>query len=424
MPGFTRTDSTPVGGTGTLTATAPTLMSGVTAIFTLVVKASASDANGSTISNTASVSSSTADPNTANNSSTVNSTVATAAGLVVNKTGPSTVIINTDVTYTITLTNTGPSDAQNVNLTDVVPAGTTFVSESQTSGPAFALGTPPAGSGGTVSDSIATFASGASATFILVVHASPSDINGSTIVNTATVSSSTSSTSATTSSTVASVAVARVPPFVSVALTAFGPVMELVDAQGNLTQFDFLGAHPLGGGYRSASVAFTSFGEVLVTVNQAGIMTQFDALGAHPLGGGVLDASVAFGPAGEILDVVSLDGTLRQFDFLGVHTLGFGVLSVGVAFSNSSAGEVLEVIYNTGEMIQYDLNGAHPLLAGVLSASAAFNITPPQGPPFPVVAIPGGPPFITPVEILDAIFADGLLKQADGFGVHVLSRLF
>ena len=136
----------------------------------------------------------------------------------------------------------------------------------------------------------------------------------------------------------------------------------------------------------------------------------------------VLDASVAIGPFGEVLDVVGLDGVLRQFDAFGVHILGSGVLSVGVAFS-SSAGEVLDVIYTTGELIQYDLNGAHPLLPGVMSASPAFNITPPQGAPVPVIPMPGLA-FMSPAEVLDVIFANGLLEQFDSFGIHPLSKLF
>jgi hypothetical protein len=150
-------------------------------------------------------------------------------------------------------------------------------------------------------------------------------------------------------------------------------------------------------------------------------MTQFDAFGAHPLGGGVLNASVAIGPAGEVLTVVGTDGVLRQFDAGGVHTLDSGVLTANVAFS-SSAGEVLEVAYTNGALIQYDLNGAHPLLQGVLCASAAFNVTPPQGAPGPVVPGPGA--FQTPVEVLDVIFANGLLEQFDATGIHVLRKLF
>ena len=52
----------------------------------------------------------------------------------VTKTGPATVTAGTNATYTITLTNNGPNAAQGVVLTDLLPAGSTFVSMTQTAG--------------------------------------------------------------------------------------------------------------------------------------------------------------------------------------------------------------------------------------------------------------------------------------------------
>ena len=76
------------------------------------------------------------------------------------KSGPATTPSNTNVTYTVVAANAGPSNAASVTLTETVPAGTTFVSANQSTGPAFSC------SGrGPVVCTIATFASGASATF-------------------------------------------------------------------------------------------------------------------------------------------------------------------------------------------------------------------------------------------------------------------
>lgn len=69
---------------------------------------------------------------------------------------------NTDVSFTISVTNFGPDDASDVELADFTPAATTFVSLTQTSGPAF-----------TCTDSnctIASLARGARANFTAVYH--------------------------------------------------------------------------------------------------------------------------------------------------------------------------------------------------------------------------------------------------------------
>src|SRR5207302_3871965 len=69
------------------------------------------------------------------------------------------------VTYTLTVTNNGPSDAQNVNVTDSLPAGETFVSASE--------GT---GSGGTFTDTVGTLAAGATRIITLVASVGANEI--------------------------------------------------------------------------------------------------------------------------------------------------------------------------------------------------------------------------------------------------------
>ena len=175
-----------VGGTGTITGTIGTLALGASATFTVVVLVSPSTPAGTIISNTADVTAATSDPNLANNSQTVTTAVTTQADLSLTKTaagGP--VIAGNDITYTITVANAGPSDAQTVAMTDVVPANTTFVSDAQTSGPTFTLTSPAVGGTGTISGTIGTLALGASAIFTVVVLVSPSTPEGTTITNTA-----------------------------------------------------------------------------------------------------------------------------------------------------------------------------------------------------------------------------------------------
>ncbi|HUE73169.1 MAG TPA: right-handed parallel beta-helix repeat-containing protein [Pirellulaceae bacterium] len=188
--GFTSTEPA-VGGTGTVTSTTPTLAAGAVATFTLVVQANASLLDGSTISNTATVSTATADPTPGNNSVTATTTVSSSADLSVTKSdSPDTVVAGENLTYTIVVTNNGPSDAQNVVLTDAIPANTTFVSFTSPSG--WSNTTPPPGGTGTVTSTTPTLAAGAVATFTLVVQANSDLLEGDVISNTVTVTSTTS----------------------------------------------------------------------------------------------------------------------------------------------------------------------------------------------------------------------------------------
>ena len=87
------------------------------------------------------------DGDTANNTATSSVTLTPSADLQVTKSGPATAVAGTNVVYTITVTNAGPSDATGVTLTDPTPPGLTFVSNAGDCTTAFpcTLGTlPPA----------------------------------------------------------------------------------------------------------------------------------------------------------------------------------------------------------------------------------------------------------------------------------------
>ena len=187
-PAFTITNPL-VGGTGTINGTIATLASGASANFTVVVRSLSSTPNGGTISNTASVSTVSTDNNLLNNTATASTSISTQSDIVVTKVGPiGPIFAGNTLTYTIIVANTGFSDAQTILLTDIIPANTTFVSDSQTSGPAFTITNPVVGGTGTISGTIATLASGASANFTVVVRSLSSTPNGGTISNTASVS--------------------------------------------------------------------------------------------------------------------------------------------------------------------------------------------------------------------------------------------
>jgi uncharacterized repeat protein (TIGR01451 family) len=164
------------------------MTAGEIAAFTLTVFIPANVGGGTTITNSVTVGSATTDPNPVNNAALVSAQIRTEADLSITKTGPSAPIADTDVTYNITATNLGPSDAQSVLLSETIVAGTTFVSLMAPSGwncvnPAF--GTPgPA----PLTCTRSIFAASGTASFSLAIHLDPSAQNGTQLCNGATLS--------------------------------------------------------------------------------------------------------------------------------------------------------------------------------------------------------------------------------------------
>src|SRR5207249_3715646 len=58
----------------------------------------------------------------------VTTTVIPSADVVVAETGPANVFAGTNYSYTVTITNSGPSTASNVVVSDVLPVNAVFVS--------------------------------------------------------------------------------------------------------------------------------------------------------------------------------------------------------------------------------------------------------------------------------------------------------
>ncbi len=224
-PAFVLT-SPAAGGTGTTSGTIGTLAAGAVANFTVVVLVSASTPSGLSVVNTADVAAATTDPNLANNSQTITTNVLTQADVSVTKTtaaGP--VLAGNTLAYTITVLNAGPSDAQTVALSDVVPAYTTFVSNAQTSGPTFSLTGPAAGGTGTIGGTIATLAAGASANFTVMLLVLPSTPSGATVVNTADVTAATTDPNLANNSQTVSTGVLTQADVSVTKTTAAGPVL-------------------------------------------------------------------------------------------------------------------------------------------------------------------------------------------------------
>ncbi|HEX8408287.1 MAG TPA: IPTL-CTERM sorting domain-containing protein [Thermoanaerobaculia bacterium] len=120
---------------GTVTCNAATLANGASAVFTLTVEV-AQGASGSIV-NGVTVGSATGDSNAGNSSTSAPGVVAgpSAASMAVLKTTTSTTAApGTNVTYTITVSNSGPSTATNVVVNDTLPAGLQFVSATPSQG--------------------------------------------------------------------------------------------------------------------------------------------------------------------------------------------------------------------------------------------------------------------------------------------------
>jgi uncharacterized repeat protein (TIGR01451 family) len=104
-------------GTSTVTCQLGTVAASADATLTIVV--TPTTAALGTIVNSAAVTTDTLDPNPANNAATVSTTVKAAADLDVSQQADqSTVHLGQPVTYTIRVTNHGPSDASGLTLTD------------------------------------------------------------------------------------------------------------------------------------------------------------------------------------------------------------------------------------------------------------------------------------------------------------------
>ncbi len=117
-------------GNVSATCTRPALAAGATApTITVVVTA---PAQAATLTNTSTVTSATPDPNAANNTSTTSTTVTASADLAITKTGPANVLASGAVSYQLSVTDIGPSDAANLSVLDTLPAGVTFVSATGT----------------------------------------------------------------------------------------------------------------------------------------------------------------------------------------------------------------------------------------------------------------------------------------------------
>ena len=190
--GVTVTDNIPAGatlvsatpsqgscsGTTTVTCNLGTINNPGSATISLVVR----PATDGPLSNTATVASTSTDSNATNDSSTAVAQVGANANLSITKTASGVFVATQNSTYTISVVNGGPTAASSVTVTDILPAGATFVSATPSQGSC--SGTT------TVTCNLGTMANAATATITLIVRpaaagplsntatvASPADLN-------------------------------------------------------------------------------------------------------------------------------------------------------------------------------------------------------------------------------------------------------
>lgn len=174
-----------------VTCTGGTINSGQDATaITLNVLVEPTATPGSTISNTATVAPPVGvnDPTPGNDSSSVDRSVVASADLAITKSHTGNFTAGANNTYTIVVTNNGPSDASEFTVSDTLPTGLTFVSGGSTAG----VSASCANAGPIVTCTGGpTIGAGQSSTITLTVTTAAGITGGTTLDNTASVASAT-----------------------------------------------------------------------------------------------------------------------------------------------------------------------------------------------------------------------------------------
>ncbi len=208
-----------IGGTGTISCSGPTMASGASVSMPLTLKVNAGTAGGTSITASPSVATTAPDSYLPNNATSITSTVVNGGDVGITLTDSTDPVQpGQNYSYTAVATNNGPAAAANIIVTIPLPAGTNFQSLVVPGGWAC---TPPAvGSGGTITCTIASLASGASATFNPVVQVNNGTASGTTLTTTATISTtSTNSIAPNDSATATTLVTARTNADVAIVKT-------------------------------------------------------------------------------------------------------------------------------------------------------------------------------------------------------------
>ena len=181
------------------------------------------------------------DTNPANNAAMVPTTVLRLADLAITKAGPATATSGTTITYTVTVTNNGPSTSTGGTVTDTLPAGTTFAGAS--SG---CTQTAP----NVVTCTFGALAPGASVTFSIGAHISVLTLGA--ITNTAAVTAARPAEDTRADNNVAT-ATTVVSPQTTPGKTTGGGT---IDVPGGTANFGFVAQRKIPGGPASGQTQY------------------------------------------------------------------------------------------------------------------------------------------------------------------------
>lgn len=126
-----------------------------------------------------------AEPGTTPGSSTVSTTLKSVPGITLSKSGPSEIAAGQTVTYTLTAGNSGPSDATNLSITDLVPMPLTNVSWKATAEGTATITTGASGTGSNVAVNGNIAAGDANRIHITIIGQVPPNTTVTSFVNTA-----------------------------------------------------------------------------------------------------------------------------------------------------------------------------------------------------------------------------------------------
>ena len=161
----------------------------ITIVAAILPNSTAALVNSAVISTTDSASTDTV---STNNSASVTTTLTQQNDVAITKSGPASIQAGSQMTYTLTVTNNGPSTATTVNVADTLPTGVTFVSGTSLIGSTPA-GTVSSGANNTANVVIPALAPGESA--IVTIRATVATSSTGNITNTVTVTAANDSVS-------------------------------------------------------------------------------------------------------------------------------------------------------------------------------------------------------------------------------------